>query len=60
MTSLTIKNEAKSIIDRMPDDFTWDDLLHEIYVRKTIEDGLNDSEAGKTKDVHEIRKKFGL
>lgn len=60
MSSITIKNEAKSIIDKMPDDFTWDDLMHEIYVRQTIEDGLKDSETGKTKDVKEIREKYGI
>lgn len=60
MSSTTIKNEAKSIIDKMPDDFTWDDLMHEIYVRQAIEDGLKDSETGKTKDVKEIREKYGL
>ena len=60
MSSITIKNEAKSIIDKMPDDFTWDDLMHEIYVRQTIEDGLKDSETGKTEDVKKIREKYGL
>lgn len=54
------KEEAHKLVDQMPADATWDDLMHEIYVRKTIEKGLADSEAGRTTDVREIRKKYGL
>ncbi|MDQ1707314.1 MAG: hypothetical protein QOJ88_525 [Pyrinomonadaceae bacterium] len=39
---------------------SWDDLMHEIYVRQSIEAGLNDSGAGRVKDVAEVRSKFGL
>jgi hypothetical protein len=39
---------------------TWDDLMHEIYVRESIERGLADSKAGRTKDVREVRAKYGL
>ena len=44
----------------MPVDATWDDLMHEIYVRELIELGLADSKAGRTKDVKKIRAKYGL
>lgn len=44
----------------MPASATWDDLMHEIYAREVIELGLADSKAGRTKDVKEIRAKFGL
>lgn len=54
------KEEAKRLVDMMPDNATWDDLIHEIYVRETIERGLEDSRAGRTKDVREVRRKYGL
>ena len=54
------KDEARKIIDKMPQDATWDDLIREIYVRQTIERGLEDSNSGQTKDVQEIRAKYGL
>jgi len=60
MSSVVNKNDAKAIIDRLPDDATWDDLMHEIYVRQAIESGLADSKAGRTKSVHEVREKYGL
>jgi hypothetical protein len=55
-----IKEEARRLIERLPEDMSWDDLMHEIYVRQSIEAGLNDSGAGRVKDVAEVRSKFGL
>ena len=60
MTTLLQKEQAHKLIDRMPANATWDDLMHEIYVREVIERGLADSLAGKTKDVKEVRAKYGL
>lgn len=60
MTTLLEKEQAHKLIDRMPTNATWDDLMHEIYVREAIERGLADSMAGRTKDVKEVRAKYGL
>ncbi len=60
MPTAIIKEEAHKMIDQMPAGATWDDLMHEIYVREVIELGLADSKAGRTKDVKEIRAKYGL
>jgi predicted transcriptional regulator len=60
MNTANIKEEAKRLIEKLPDDITWDDLMHEIYVRQAIEAGLADSEAGKLTDVAEVRSRFGL
>ncbi|OLE51465.1 MAG: hypothetical protein AUG51_23520 [Acidobacteria bacterium 13_1_20CM_3_53_8] len=60
MSAENIKDEAKRMIDRLPDEVTWDDLMHEIYVRQSIEAGLADSEAGRVRDVNEVRGRFGL
>ncbi len=56
----SIKEEARLLIQGLPEDATWDDLMYEIYVRKMIESGLADSEAGRTTSVEEVRKSFGL
>jgi hypothetical protein len=60
MSLLMKKEEAHKLVDQMPDQATWDDLMREIYIRATIESGLADSKAGKTKDVRELRAKYGL
>jgi len=55
-----VKNEARRLVESLPEDVTWDELMHQIYVRQSIEAGLADSEAGKTVDVKTVREKFGL
>jgi len=56
----TIKPDARRLVDQLPDDATWEDLMYEIYVRQAIEAGLKDSDAGRTVPVEEVRKSFGL
>jgi hypothetical protein len=60
MPTAKVKEEAQRLIEELPDDATWDDLMQRIYVRQAIEAGLEDSEAGRTADVNELRKKLGL
>jgi predicted transcriptional regulator len=60
MSTVISKEEAHRLIDRMPKNATWDDLMREIYVRETIERGLSDSNSGRTRDVNEVRAKYGL
>jgi len=60
MSQIMTKDAAKSLIDKMPDNATWDDLMYEIYARQAIEAGLEDSKTGRVKEVTEIRKKYGF
>ena len=54
------KDKAHELVNRMPENATWDDLIDEIYVRQVIEQGLADSQAGRTTDVREVRRRYGL
>jgi len=60
MQTESMKQEAYRILDNLPDKATWDDLMYRIYVRQAIETGLKDSDAGRTVDVKEVRKRFEL
>lgn len=60
MKTSSIKEEARRLLDKLPEEVTWDDIMHEIYVRQVIESGLNDSKAGRTTPVEQVREKFGL
>jgi len=60
MQTEDIKEEAHRLLDNLPEKATWDDLMYRIYVRQAIEAGIKDSDAGRTVDVKEVRKKFGL
>ena len=46
MSSLMEKEQAHKLVDRMPENATWDDLIYEIYVREVIERGLADGNPG--------------
>lgn len=48
------------MIDSLPDNASWEDLMYKIYVRQSIEGGVADSEAGRVKDLSEVRASFGL
>ncbi|RZB30134.1 MAG: hypothetical protein SRB1_02414 [Desulfobacteraceae bacterium Eth-SRB1] len=60
MRTESMKQEAYRILDNLSDKATWDDLMYKIYVRQTIEAGIKDSDKGRTVDVKEVRKRFGL
>ena len=60
MQTTNIKTEAHHILEKLPENATWDDLMYEIYVRQSIEAGLEDSNAGRTTDIKAVRAKFGL
>lgn len=60
MSTTVKKEDAHRLIDQLPEDATWDDLMHEIYVREAIEKGLADSNAGRTKNLKDIQDKYGF
>ena len=60
MSGVMEKDEAHKMIDRLPANATWDDLMSEICVREAIERGMADSKKGRTKEVKEVRAKYGL
>jgi hypothetical protein len=54
------EDEAHELVNRMPENTTWDDLIEEIYVRRVIEQGLADSKASRTIDVEKVRRRYDL
>jgi hypothetical protein len=58
--SANIKEEARRLVDSLPDDSTWEDLMYQIYVREAVEKGLDDAQAGRVTDVKKVREEFGL
>ena len=47
MQVATIKENAKMLINSLPDDSTWDDIMYEMYVKQKIEKGLKEIRSGK-------------
>ena len=55
MQLANVKEEAYRLPQKLPEDAALDDLMYRIYVRQAIESGLEDSGAGRTVDVRDVR-----
>jgi predicted transcriptional regulator len=53
-----VKEEARKVIDQLPEDATWDDLMYELYVRQKIEAGLRAAEEGRVLSHEQVKQKF--
>ncbi|MCG8448296.1 MAG: hypothetical protein MI725_01795 [Pirellulales bacterium] len=58
--SKDLRTDAIRLINSLPEDATWDDIMYQIYVRQCVEAGIQDAEAGRVVDVEEVRRRFGL
>jgi hypothetical protein len=55
-----IKSAARRLVDSLPDDATWDDVMYCVYVRQAIDAGRQDVAERRLVDVEEVRRQFGL
>ena len=60
MTNATVKDEARRLVEQLPEEATWEDLQYEIYFRQAVDAGLKDSREGRTVPQEEARRRFGL
>lgn len=52
------KQEAKKIIDSLPDDTSYDEILKELAFDRMIKRGLKDSDENKTISNEEMKDKI--
>ena len=57
MTS-PIKQRAHELVEALPDDATWQDLLCALELRADVEAGLSDAKAGRVVEVDQLRKDY--
>ncbi len=60
MPNTNRKQVAHQLIDQLPEDATYDDMMRELYERQAIERGLADSDADRGDDVKTVRARYGL
>jgi len=48
------------LIDRLPEDVTWEELEYHFYVRNEIEKGLEDIREGRLVSNEEVCKRLGV
>lgn len=56
----TLKQQAKQLIDQLPDDMSWEDLAYEAELRASIARGLADAKAGRVIAVEDLIKELGI
>jgi hypothetical protein len=55
-----LKAAVLELVDDLPSDATWEDVMDRIYVREAIEAGRRDAAEGRLVDLAEVRRRFGL
>ena len=56
----SVKQQARKLLDELPDDVTWDRIVYELAVRRSIELGLADADASRVSEINEVRRQFRL
>jgi predicted transcriptional regulator len=51
----SVKEAARSIVDNLPEQATWDDLMYELYVKQKIEAGLEAAAEGRTVPHEDVK-----
>jgi predicted transcriptional regulator len=54
----SVKQEARQIVDNLPEEASWDDLMYQIYVQTKIKAGLRDVEEGRVVSHEEAKKRI--
>lgn len=57
-TMPTAKEEIRRILDALPDDATWEDVQHSIYVRERVERGRREVQEDKIVADDEVERRM--
>jgi hypothetical protein len=57
--TVAIKQRAHELIEALPDDATWQDLLYALELRGDVEAGLAGAKSGRVTEVEELRRDYG-
>ena len=60
MSSATIKEEARRLVEELPEEATWADFARLVIERQRVEEGITDLDADITWTSDEIRNKLGI
>ena len=52
--NMPTKQAALELLNKLPDECTWDDIMSELFVRQKIEAGIADADAGRVVSHEEV------
>ena len=56
-SSESVKAAARALVDSLPEDATWDDLMYRLYVRRKIEAGLEAADKDRAVPHEDIKRR---
>lgn len=54
--TISTKQAALRMIERMPDDASLEDIMYELYFRQRVDRGLHELDEGKTVSHEEVKR----
>ena len=54
----TAKEEVQQVLDGLPDDSSFEEIVHELAFERMIERGLADADAGRTISSEEMKQRI--
>ncbi|MCP4460439.1 MAG: hypothetical protein GY816_20815 [Cytophagales bacterium] len=58
MNKQVLIQETAMLLDELPEETSWDDVMYRIYVRQKIERGLADCQNGKVFTPEQVKQHF--
>jgi hypothetical protein len=58
--TIDIKQRAHELIEALPDNATWQDLVYALELRADVEAGIADAKAGRVTELEQLRRDYGL
>ena len=55
---MTVKEQARRMLDELPESATWDDIFYELYTRQQVALGMQDVVEGRTVSDEQARREF--
>ena len=55
---MTVKEQARRMLDELPEGATWDDIFYELYTRRQVAMGMQDVDEGRTVSDEDARREF--
>jgi len=52
------KEEAKKLIEKLPEHATWDDIMYELYVKRKLAVALKAAEEGQVISHEDVKKRL--
>lgn len=58
MNKNKLKESVIDLLDKLPEESTYEDIIAEIYFKKQVEEGIEQLDDGKTLSHEEVKKKL--